>query len=48
MLNHADENKVARIYQRDDLNDERRAAWQVLGKYLQGIMDEADRVTDIT
>lgn len=33
-LNHTEENKVKRIYQRQELKQEQAAAWQILGDRL--------------
>lgn len=38
-LNHTEENKVKRIYQRHSYEAEMKAAWHTLGQYLQKLLD---------
>lgn len=40
-LNHTEENKVKRIYQRYNYKDEQKAAWKLLGENLDLIRDKA-------
>jgi integrase len=47
ILGHTDENRIRRTYQRQALEDQKKAAWSVLGGLLEGIKVEADRVSDI-
>jgi integrase len=37
-LNHTEENKVKRIYQRQKLETEQAEAWQILGNYLDSLL----------
>jgi len=38
-LNHTEENKVKRIYQRQGLEERQAAAWQALGERLSLLLD---------
>ena len=37
-LNHVEQNKLIRIYQRQKLEAEQRAAWQLLGEHLGALI----------
>lgn len=39
-LNHSEQNKIARIYQRQKLETEQADAWLQLGKRLEAILNE--------
>lgn len=39
-LNHVEQNRLVRIYQRQKLESEQRAAWVLLGKYLERVISE--------
>jgi hypothetical protein len=43
-LNHVEQNKLVRIYQRQELKPEQRDAWRVLGDRLQLLMTGSDNV----
>lgn len=44
-LNHVEQNKVVRIYQRQELKEEQREAWRLLGERLELLLrDDADNV----
>jgi hypothetical protein len=38
-LNHTEDNKVKRIYQRHSYTAEMTAAWRLLGEYLETLID---------
>lgn len=37
-LNHTEENKVKRVYQRHNYHKEMKEAWAQLGKYIEGML----------
>jgi hypothetical protein len=37
-LNHSEENKVKRIYQRQKLETQQAEAWQILGNHLDSLL----------
>lgn len=39
-LNHVEQNKLIRIYQRQKLEAEQRAAWSLLGEHLGSLIEE--------
>ncbi len=41
-LNHTEQNKIQRIYQRAELRPEMAAAWQLLGERLAALLAEKD------
>ena len=41
VLNHTEQNRVKRIYQRHDYADEMRQAWEALGKLLTELVDKS-------
>lgn len=43
-LNHTEENKVKRIYQRQKLEKEQLTAWSILGEHLTNLLIEADPI----
>lgn len=43
-LNHVEQNKVVRIYQRQELKEEQREAWRLLGERLELLMRDDDNV----
>lgn len=47
-LNHTEENKVKRIYQRYSYENEMRQAWQLLGERLELLTSGADNVVPIS
>jgi integrase len=40
-LNHKEQNRLIRIYQRNSYSDEMRSAWHVLGKHLESLIKDA-------
>lgn len=47
MLNHVEQNKLVRIYQRQELKAEQRAAWRLLGERLEVIAGSTANVVTI-
>lgn len=41
-LNHVEQNKLKRIYQRHELKDEQRHAWEILGDKLETLVNSAN------
>lgn len=46
-LNHTEENKVKRIYQRYGYEPEMRQAWEKLGKYLENLMNTESKIINL-
>ena len=46
VLNHADENKIRRTYQRQLLLTQKKAAWQLLGELLDTLMKQGNSQGD--
>ena len=42
VLNHADENKIRRTYQRQQLLEQKKAAWQTLGELLEKLKRQGE------
>jgi integrase len=43
-LNHVEQNKLVRVYQRQELKEEQRNAWKLLGERVDQVISEKDNV----